>query len=676
MRAQRGFALVEVMVAAAILAVGVLGVLAMIDAANATTGKNKLREGATNLAREVIENVDALPYSAIDPSTLVATLQSKPQLANAGGGASWVVVRRGVSYTVTATVCNIDDPRDGAGTHDASFCSGGTAAGTTDGQPVDYKRVTVTTNSGNSAITQVRQSTLMFPSGNTTVASVTNMVGSPASPITSSANTSVSFTLTTDRAPTGGVEWFIDDNPKGTASGSGTSWSFTWPISSLPDGTYVVSARAYNSSGAYGAPYQLSYTLNRNVPLAPTGFNAGWNPADSSVDAEWLGNTEGDILGYHVWRQQTSPTTGSIEAVNCGTAAAPVYLVQTTSCTDATPLGQPAALVTPGAATTAAANNSTSLTLNKPVGVAAGDVMVAAIGASGIPIGTWPSGWNFVSAWYSPTATLLGAVFYKVATASEPASYTFTSMTSQAATGGIQAYSNVDTSNPFDGIQFGAGISGNAVSPSLTTTQAYDRVIQAAVFGGSGTNSWVPTVPGGSTLRLRANSNANVTVLADSAQAVPGATGTFTTVPNGTDTGWVAHTIALRPASQFKVNYWVTAVDRDPSGNLRDSVASTALNAYAPNNAPSPPTWATTPLTKLANGSTQLAWNLSPGDPDSGDSVAFYRIYRDGQRYDTTGTGTDTTYVDSNPGGTTHSYVIRAVDTHEAESSATSTVTG
>src|SRR6476661_2871283 len=101
---QRGFALVEVMVAAAILVIGVLGVLAMIDAANATTGKNKLREGATNVARELIENVDDLPYSAIDPSTLVATLQAKPGLANASGGASWVVTRRGHTYTLTASV--------------------------------------------------------------------------------------------------------------------------------------------------------------------------------------------------------------------------------------------------------------------------------------------------------------------------------------------------------------------------------------------------------------------------------------------------------------------------------------------------------------------------------------------------------------------------------------------
>jgi hypothetical protein len=367
---------------------------------------------------------------------------------------------------------------------------------------------------------------------------------------------------------------------------------------------------------------------------------------------------------------------GLITPVNCGTVANPVYLVKTTSCVDAAPLGAPAALVTAGAASANATNNSTSLVLNKPAGVAQGDLMVAVIGATGIPFGTWPPGWNLVTVLFSPSGLLLGAVFDKVATASEPASYSFSALIAQPATGGIQAYSNVDPSSPFDGVDSAVGASGNAVGPSVTTTQSYDRVVQAAIFGGSGTNSWVPSTPAGSTQRLRANSNSNVSVLSDSAQAVPGPTGTFTVVPNGTDSGWVAHTLALRPANQFKVNYFVSAVDYNASGNLEDGPYSSAVNAYAANTAPSPPTWGATPLTKLANGSTQLAWNLSPGDPDSGDSVAFYRIYRDGQRYDTTGTGTDTTYVDSNPGGTTHSYVIRAVDTHEAESSATSTVSG
>ena len=52
---QRGFTIVEVMVAMAILLVGLLGTVAMIDGANATTASTRGREGATNLARELVE---------------------------------------------------------------------------------------------------------------------------------------------------------------------------------------------------------------------------------------------------------------------------------------------------------------------------------------------------------------------------------------------------------------------------------------------------------------------------------------------------------------------------------------------------------------------------------------------------------------------------------------------
>jgi len=67
-----------------------------------------------------------------------------------------------------------------------------------------------------------------------------------------------------------------------------------------------------------------------------------------------------------------------------------------------------------------------------------------------------------------------------------------------------------------------------------------------------------------------------------------------------------------------------------------------------------------------------LSWGASAGDPDVGDSVAFYRIYRDGQdfidRYDRTGTGSELTYTDTNTNGVQHDYYVVAVDTQLAES--------
>jgi len=87
-------------------------------------------------------------------------------------------------------------------------------------------------------------------------------------------------------------------------------------------------------------------------------------------------------------------------------------------------------------------------------------------------------------------------------------------------------------------------------------------------------------------------------------------------------------------------------------------------------NPPFPPTDL---LASTNNGTTILRWTApSPEDPDPGDSIAFYRIYRDGtvvaNRYDRTGTGADVTYTDTQTDGIAHTYYVTAVDTQLAES--------
>jgi prepilin-type N-terminal cleavage/methylation domain-containing protein len=52
---EHGFTLVEVLVAIVVLLVGVLGVVSLVDGANAVTSKTRAREGGTNVARTIIE---------------------------------------------------------------------------------------------------------------------------------------------------------------------------------------------------------------------------------------------------------------------------------------------------------------------------------------------------------------------------------------------------------------------------------------------------------------------------------------------------------------------------------------------------------------------------------------------------------------------------------------------
>ena len=71
---ERGFTLIEVLVAIFLLLVGVLGVVAMIDGANAVTSKTKAREGANNVARSIVEVGRGVPYKNLTDSALFATL--------------------------------------------------------------------------------------------------------------------------------------------------------------------------------------------------------------------------------------------------------------------------------------------------------------------------------------------------------------------------------------------------------------------------------------------------------------------------------------------------------------------------------------------------------------------------------------------------------------------------
>ena len=133
---------------------------------------------------------------------------------------------------------------------------------------------------------------------------------------------------------------------------------------------------------------------------------------------------------------------------------------------------------------------------------------------------------------------------------------------------------------------------------------------------------------------------------------------------------------ATNEPNSATVNYYAVAYDRDTAGNVRAGDVSPTIVVTGTNNAPLPPG---TLSASTANGNTVLSWGASAGDPDVGDQVAFYRIYRDGQhfadRYDRTGTGAELTYTDTNTNGVQHDYSVVAVDTQLAESTFSNTVT-
>jgi hypothetical protein len=201
-------------------------------------------------------------------------------------------------------------------------------------------------------------------------------------------------------------------------------------------------------------------------------------------------------------------------------ASAPV----TTQAATTTP--PPAAGIAHRASSFAANATATTLGIPAPVGAKSGDVEVAAIAVRGNPTITAPTGWTLVRSDVNST-TMKQAVYTHVVGATEPATYTWTLSSSQAAAGGIQAYSGVSTVTPVDvhGGQFNAS-SASVTAPAITTTKANAQVI--GFFGTALATTF--TAPTGMAERGDVASSAGtfkVTVEgADVAKATTGATGT------------------------------------------------------------------------------------------------------------------------------------------------------
>lgn len=324
--AREGFTLVEVLVAMAVLLVGVLGTLALIDRANATTVTTRSREAAVNVARELVEAARNVPFAKLTQTAVEGEIQTQPGLADDGEPAGWTIRRRGFTYTVSATVCTFDDARDNGGSHaTGGFCADSAATSATpDRNPEDYRRVRVEvrwTERGNERT--VHQTVLINNPGSAGAPAVRTLAIDPGTgtliaPATdhvyeTPADHTVPFDLTTS-SPPATLHWLLDGTSQAPiTNGAGLAWTFGWEVGaagtpdSVVDGTYVISAEAFDTYGVSGPSRSLTVTLNRLEPSRVEGLVGGRTgdpaaPADQTVDLEWLPNPERDIIGYSVYR--------------------------------------------------------------------------------------------------------------------------------------------------------------------------------------------------------------------------------------------------------------------------------------------------------------------------------------------------------------------------------------
>jgi len=341
LKAADGFSVIESLVAAVVVVVGLLGAFLLLDVAAATSAATRARSGAVNLAREISEDSRSIPFSQLAPSTVVTQLQGMPGLTPDSGATTWQITRNGFQYTANATECSIDDPKDGYGVHDSTFCADSTVpAGTvlTDSTPIDMKRVTVTvtwtalhqthsvtevatmTSAGQPLGLQVSGPIPVTPAG---------LTCSPPATVSDPTVTSMTFQATAP-AGTTALVWSVDgavqpwtSSPAPNGAG-GTYTSSPWSIAGLSDGTYRIGVAAEDANNVIGPAATCTVKLIRNIPAAPKlsatlgsyGFNTNLmfnGLAKVVTELQWDPNTEQNVTGYRIYAPPTgTQTTGTL----------------------------------------------------------------------------------------------------------------------------------------------------------------------------------------------------------------------------------------------------------------------------------------------------------------------------------------------------------------------------
>lgn len=390
---EQGFALVEVLVAAALLLIATVGLLSLVNAAASTTSRTRTREAGTTLQREIVEAARAVPYEQMTPQTLASLVSRRPGLSDSSvGSAGWTVSRRDATYTLSVGVCSVDDPRDGTGNHEAgTFCRPGTVTataqcgqllgpganrpgapppsadpadcgidsdldGTADGlvqttattcsgagcgsrvddTPADYKRI-VSLVRWRDGGWNLQATTVNSPGSSAapSVLTLTPATGDPVKPVMTS-GTTFGFNATVSQRPATMGLLVGGRQVAAFSLVSGTTWNATWDLGAVTsgngarpaatevlDGSYVVSAKAFDQYGQFGGTRSVTVLVNRRRPFAPARVEAGRNGV--GVEVEWSPARERDLEGYRVYR------TGS------GPRVEVCPLQRTTRCVDATP---------------------------------------------------------------------------------------------------------------------------------------------------------------------------------------------------------------------------------------------------------------------------------------------------------------------------------------------------
>lgn len=356
----------------------------------------------------------------------------------------------------------------------------------------------------------------------------------------------------TDNVGVAGVQFQVDGSPVGSPVTS-PPYSLTWDSSTVPNGAHAISAKASDAAGNSAVSSTVGVTVANTSPLvinnvAVSGVTAAtatvsWTTNLSATSQVEYGTTSAYSSSTALDHSLVTAHSQTLSGLQPSTTYH--FRVASTDSSGNVARSPDGTFTTAGAPITFRSSSTViaGTTVSAPAGMTAGDVLIANLQVDADPVTVaGPAGW--VLALDTRAADGFGGFFhaqtwYKVATATEPTSYSWSVSGSPWVDIGLLDYTNVQAASPIDVIAGrDAGTTSTPVTSSITTTGANEMVV--AVFINFAGGTW--TAGSGMTTRFNFDGN----TAQDALQATTGATGTKTATTSASG-GIAAILLALRP---------------------------------------------------------------------------------------------------------------------------------
>ena len=267
--------------------------------------------------------------------------------------------------------------------------------------------------------------------------------------------------------------------------------------------------------------FDWTVTANTLPPAMPAGLTT--SVTTSVVSLNWNDNAPSGLAGYNVYRSASA--NGTYQKLNSSLLTASQYADATapqgtsyyrviavgTDAQQSAPAQTSATMAIRFVAASSAAAQTTALTVAKPTGLVANDVMVASVSVLGSATVIAPPGWSLVET--LTNGTLGQSVYLHTATGGEPVSYAWRLSTSRPMAVALSAYRGIDPQYPLDVPGQRANATGTAVvAPSVAATVDNGLLV---IVSGIATNATF-TPPAGATEQAEILLNPNKQKIAGS----------------------------------------------------------------------------------------------------------------------------------------------------------------